>query len=219
MVRSPSVLVVGLTGGIGSGKSTVSSLLVERGAVLIDADAIVRELQAPGGEAFVAMVERFGDGIVAADGTLDRAAVAAVVFADPAARKDLNAITHPLVGREMGARMAAQAQTDNIVVLDIPLLAERGGKGAYPVAAVVVVDCPVDVAVERLVAFREFSEDDARARIAAQISREERCAIADRVIDNSGSLDDLKSQVDAVWTWLVQLRDEVKETAEGGPPG
>ena len=208
MVRSGSVLLVGLTGGIGSGKSTVSSLLVERGAVLIDADAIVRELQAPGGEAFVKMVERFGSGIVAADGTLDRPAVAAVVFADAEARKDLNAIIHPLVGREMATRMAAQAETDNIVVLDIPLLAERGGKGAYPVAAIVVVDCPVDVAVARLVAYREFSEDDARARIAAQISREERCAIADRVIDNSGSLDALAPQVDDLWTWLVAMRDE-----------
>jgi dephospho-CoA kinase len=208
MVRSAAVLLVGLTGGIGSGKSTVSSLLVERGAVLVDADAIVRELQAPGGEAFVAMVERFGDGIVAADGTLDRAAVAAVVFGDAQALKDLNGITHPLVGREMAARMAAQASTDNIVVLDIPLLAERGGKGAYPVAAVVVVDCPVDVAVERLVAFRGFSEDDARARVAAQISREDRRAIADRVIDNSGSLEELKPQVDHLWAWLVGLRDE-----------
>lgn len=174
----------------------------------MDADAIVRELQAPGGEAFVAMVSRFGDGIVAADGTLDRAAVASLVFADAEARADLNKITHPLVGREMAARMAAQAATDNVVVLDIPLLAERGGKGAYPVAAIVVVDCPVDVAVSRLVAHRGFSEEDARARVAAQISREERCAIADRVIDNSGSLEDLKPQVDDLWAWLVALRDD-----------
>lgn len=208
MVRSAPVLLVGLTGGIGSGKSTVSSLLVAHGAVVVDADAIVRELQAPGGEAFVAMVERFGPGVVAADGTLDRAAVASLVFGDPAALRDLNAITHPLVGREMAARMAAQASTDNVVVLDIPLLAERGGKGAYPVAAIVVVDCPVDVAVGRLVAFRGFSEEDARARVAAQISREERCAIADRVIDNSGTLDALEPQVDDVWSWLVALRDE-----------
>jgi dephospho-CoA kinase len=214
LLRIQRVLLVGLTGGIGSGKSTVSSLLVGRGAVLVDADAIVRELQAPGGEAFVAMVERFGDGILSADGTLDRAAVAAVVFGDAEALADLNKITHPLVGREMATRMAAQAATDNVVVLDIPLLAERGGKGAYPVAAVIVVDCPVDVAVSRLVAYRGFSEDDARARVAAQISREERRAIADRVIDNSGSLDDLKPQVDDVWTWLVGLRD-VARTADG----
>lgn len=222
MVRSGAVLLVGLTGGIGSGKSTVSSMLVERGAVLIDADAIVRELQAPGGEAFVAMVDRFGDGIVAPDGTLDRAAVAALVFGDAEALKALNGIVHPLVGREMATRMAAQAATDNIVVLDIPLLAERGGKGAYPVAAIVVVDCPVDVAVSRLVAFRDFSEADAGARIDAQISREERCAIADRVIDNAGPLEALEPQVDAVWTWLVALRDEAKVAAGdadgSGPP-
>ena len=205
------MLLVGLTGGIGSGKSTVSSLLVAHGAVLVDADQIVRELQQPGGEAFVAMVERFGDGIVAADGTLDRAAVAAVVFGDPEALGALNGIIHPLVGREMAARTAAQSATDNVVVLDIPLLAERGGKGTYPVAAVIVVDCPVDVAVARLVAHRGFSEPDARARVAAQISREERCAIADRVIDNSGSLEDLKPQVDDVWAWLVGLRDASPE--------
>ena len=208
MVRSEAVLLVGLTGGIGSGKSTVSALLVAHGAVLVDADAIVRELQAPGGEAYELIVARFGPGVVAEDGTLDRPALASLVFGDPAALADLNKITHPLVGREMAARMAAQSATDNVVVLDIPLLAERGGKGAYPVAAIVVVDCPVDVAVQRLVAFREFSEDDALARVAAQISREERRAIADRVIDNSGSLEDLKPQVDDVWTWLVALRDE-----------
>ncbi|MDQ3107827.1 MAG: dephospho-CoA kinase, partial [Actinomycetota bacterium] len=160
MVRSRTVLVVGLTGGIGSGKSTVASMLVARGAVLIDADAIVRELQAPGGEAYVGIVEHFGGGVVAADGTLDRPALAALVFGDDAARADLNRLTHPLVGREMATRMAAQASTDNIVVLDIPLLAERG-RGAYPVVAVIVVDCPVEVAVARLVAHRGFSEADA----------------------------------------------------------
>jgi len=199
------MLVVGLTGGIGSGKSTVSAKLAERGAVVIDADAIVRELQAPGGEAFVGIVERFGPGVVAADGTLDRPALAALVFSDEAARADLNKLTHPLVGREMAARMAAQAETDNIVVLDIPLLAERG-RGAYPVAGVIVVDCPVDVAVARLVEFRGFTEEDARARVAAQISREERRAIADVVIDNGGTLDQLEEQLAGVWTWLEDLR-------------
>jgi dephospho-CoA kinase len=213
MLRSASVLVVGLTGGIGSGKSTVSSLLASRGAVIIDADAIVRELQAPGGEAYVGIVDRFGPGVVAADGTLDRPALAALVFNDEAARADLNRLTHPLVGREMAARMAAQASTDNVVVLDIPLLAERGGKGAYPVAAVIVVDCPVDVAVSRLVSFRGFSEDDARARVAAQISREDRLAIADRVVDNGGSVEDLERQVAEVWAWLEQLRAEAAAAA------
>jgi dephospho-CoA kinase len=183
-------------------------LLAARGAVIIDADAIVREQQAPGGEAYVGIVERFGPGVVAADGTLDRPALAAIVFNDEEARRDLNGLTWPLVGREMGVRMAAQAATDNIVVLDIPLLAERGGKGAYPVRAVIVVDCPVDVAVARLVSYRGFSEDDARSRVAAQISREERRAIADRVIDNGGSIDALEAQVGDVWDWLVALRAE-----------
>ncbi len=205
MVRSRTVLVVGLTGGIGSGKSTVASMLVARGAVLIDADAIVRELQAPGGEAYVGIVEHFGGGVVAADGTLDRPALAALVFGDDAARADLNRLTHPLVGREMATRMAAQASTDNIVVLDIPLLAERG-RGAYPVAAVIVVDCPVEVAVARLVAHRGFSEADARARVAAQISRDDRRAIADLVIDNAGDRAALDPQLANAWLWLESLR-------------
>lgn len=199
------MVVVGLTGGIGSGKSTVSELLARRGAVVLDADAIVRELQAPGGEAYAAIVQRFGDGVVAADGTLDRPALAAVVFADDAARGDLNRITHPLVGRVMAERLAAEAETDNVVVLDIPLLAERG-RGAYPVAGVIVVDCPVDVAVARLVASRGFTEADARARVAAQIGREERRAIADVVVDNSGSLAELEAQIDGVWAWIDGLR-------------
>jgi dephospho-CoA kinase len=180
--------------------------------VIIDADAIVRELQAPGGEAYVGMVERFGAGIVGPDGELDRPAIAALVFEDEAARVDLNKIVHPLVGREMATRMAAQAPTDNIVVLDIPLLAERG-RGAYPVAGVIVVDCPVDVAVARLMEFRGFTEDDARARVAAQISREERRAIADVVIDNGGTLEGLEAQIDDVWAWLEELRAGAAATA------
>ena len=199
------MLVVGLTGGIGSGKSTVSSLLAERGAVIIDADAIVRELQAPGGEAFAGIVGRFGPGVVGADGTLDRPALAAVVFADEAARADLQGLTWPLVGRVMAERLAAQAATDNIVVMDIPLLAERG-RGAYPIVGVIVVDCPIDVAVARLVEHRGFSEDDARARVATQISRDERRAIADVIIDNRSSLDDLSSQIESTWTWLTNLQ-------------
>jgi dephospho-CoA kinase len=214
------MLVVGLTGGIGSGKSTVSSLLAERGAVVLDADAIVRELQAPGGEAYAGIVERFGPGVVAADGSLDRPALAALVFNDEAARKDLNALTHPLVGKVMATRMAELAPTDAIVVLDIPLLAERG-RGAYPVAGVIVVDCPGDVAVARLVEFRGFTEDDARARVAAQISRDERRAIADVVVDNAGTLDDLVPQVDRVWAWIEELAtaQAAGAAAPAGPPG
>ena len=211
------MLVVGLTGGIGSGKSTVSSLLAARGAVIVDADAIVRELQAPGGDAYVAIVERFGPSVVAADGALDRPALAALVFADEEARRDLQGLTWPLVGREMAARMAAQADTDAIVVLDIPLLAERG-RGSYPIAGVIVVDCPVDVAVARLVEHRGFTEEDARARVAAQISRDERRAIADVVVDNRGSLADLEAQIEGIWTWLEELR-AAQATGPGAHPG
>ena len=198
-------LVLGLTGGIGSGKSTVADLLAERGAVIIDADRIVREIQQPGGLAYDGIVERFGAAVVAADGSLDRPALAAIVFNDEEARADLNRLTHPLVGVVMAERMAAQAETDNVVVLDIPLLTAES-KGKYPIAAVVVVDAPVDVAVGRLVALRSFSEDDARARVAAQITREERLALADFVVDNSGSLEALRTEVDRAWEWIQGLK-------------
>jgi dephospho-CoA kinase len=196
------VLVVGLTGGIGSGKSTVSALLAEKGALVIDADAITREVQQPGHEVFDAMVERFGDGIVAADGSLDRPAVAAIVFADEAARKDLEAIVHPAVGAEMVERMQAVAGTDRIVVYDVPLLVESARKGY---GAVVVVDVDPEIAVRRLVEQRHMDEADARARIANQASRSDRLAVADRVIDNSGSLEELHRQVDDIWTWIESL--------------
>ena len=205
MLRSAAVLLVGLTGGIGSGKSTVSAMLAERGAVIVDADAIVREIQAPGGLAYQGIVDRFGPGVVLEDGTLDRPALAAIVFNDEAARQDLNKLTHPFVGQVMAERIAANAPTDNVVVLDIPLLVERG-REAYGVAAVIVVDCPVDEAVRRLVAYRGFDEADARARIAAQVSRDDRLAMADFVVDNSGSLDALPPQLDACWTWLTELQ-------------
>jgi dephospho-CoA kinase len=194
------MLLVGLTGGIGSGKSTVSALLASRGAVVIDADAITRSLQAPGQPVFEQMVERFGVGIVAGDGTLDRAAVAAVVFSDEQARKDLEAIVHPAVGAEMVRLMQEHADTDAVVVYDVPLLVESGRKGY---GAVVVVDVDPEVAVARLVAHRGFDEADARARVANQASREDRLAVADRVIDNSGSLADLEAQVEALWSWLT----------------
>ena len=197
--------LVGLTGGIGSGKSTVASLLAARGAVIVDADALVREIQEPGGPAYQGIVDRFGPGVVAADGTLDRPALAAIVFHDEAARRDLNALTHPLVGQVMFERIAANAGTGNVVVLDIPLLAERGGRGAYPVAGVIVVDTPVDVAVERLARYRGFTEADARARVYAQISREERLAIADFVVDNAGPPEALGEQIDRCWEWIDTL--------------
>jgi dephospho-CoA kinase len=196
------VLVVGLTGGIGSGKSTVSALLAEKGALIIDADAITREVQQPGHDVFQAMVERFGPDIVAADGSLDRPAVAAIVFADEQARKDLEAIVHPAVGAEMLNRMQAVADTDRVVIYDVPLLVESARKGY---GAVIVVDVDPEVAVRRLVEHRQMDERDARARIANQASREERRAVADRVIDNSGTIADLERQVDEVWKWIETL--------------
>jgi dephospho-CoA kinase len=196
------VLLIGLTGGIGSGKSTVSARLAELGAVVIDADAITKELQQPGTEVFDAMVERFGDGIVAPDGTLDRQAVADIVFADADALADLNAIVHPAVGLEIARRMEAEAATDHVVVLDVPLLVESGRSD---LAALVVVDVDPEVAVQRLVEHRGMREDDVRARMARQASREERLSRADHVVDNSGTVEDLLAQVDALWEKLSEL--------------
>jgi dephospho-CoA kinase len=201
------MLVVGLTGGIGSGKSTVASRLVELGCVLIDSDALVREVQAPDGPAFAPIVERFGPSVVAGDGTLDRQAIADVVFNNPEELAALQAIVWPLVGERSAAKLAAEAETDHTVILDIPLLVESSGKGSAGRAEhVIVVDCPEDVAVERLVRDRGFSEADARARIGRQASREDRLARASFVIDNSGSRDDLEKEISRCWEWLMALR-------------
>ena len=196
----PGVKVVGLTGGIGSGKSTVSALLAERGAVVVDADAVVRELQAPGEPVFEAMVERFGPAIVAADGTLDRQGVANIVFNDAEALAALNGIVHPAIGAELVARVQAHAGSDRIVIADIPLL--NVATSAIAMSAVIVVDVPVETQIERLVHYRGFDEADARARISKQISREERLATADFVIDNSGDPAALAAKVDELWAWL-----------------
>lgn len=200
------MLVVGLTGGIGSGKSTVASMLAELGAVTVDADLLAREVVAPGGPAHDAIVERFGREVVGPDGGLDRRALAALVFDDEAARQDLNRIVHPAVHQETIGRVAAAGaeDPDAIVVLDIPLLAEVG-RDRYPLAGVLVVDLPAELAIERLVADRGFAEQDARARMAAQATRAERLAIADLVIDNSGDLDHLQAEVERAWTWIQGL--------------
>jgi dephospho-CoA kinase len=200
------MIVVGLTGGIGSGKSTVSALLAERGAVVVDADAITRELQQPGTPVFDAMVEHFGSGVVAADGNLDRAAVADIVFDDPQTLRDLNAIVHPAVGTEIAERMSRLAETDAVVILDIPLLVESA-KG-YQVDGLLVVDVDPERAVERLVDQRGMREADVRSRMRRQASREERLARADRVIHNDGSLDDLAKEVDGAWAWIEGLANK-----------
>lgn len=196
------MILLGLTGGIGSGKSTVSQLLAARGAVIIDADAITRELQAPGAPLLGEISARFGEGVIGPDGSLDRGALAAIVFADSDALADLNKIVHPAVAKEMDRRLTEQRATDNVVVLDIPLLAENPRKG---LSGVVVVDVPVDVAVERLVGQRGMDEADARARIAKQASREDRLKIADMVVDNSGDLVALERRIDEIWAWALAL--------------
>ncbi len=196
------MIVVGLTGGIGSGKSTVAALLAERGAAIVDADAITRQVQEPGQAVLDEMVERFGTHILAADGTLDRQRVADLVFGDPDALADLNAIVHPAVGTEIGRRLLAESETDRVVILDVPLLVESGRSD---VAGLIVVDVDPEVAVGRLVEQRGFSEADARARMARQVDRQERLARADLVIDNSGDRGSLRAQVDRAWDWACSL--------------
>jgi len=196
------MILVGLTGGIGSGKSTVSAMLVARGAELIDADAITREVQEPGSSVVAKIAERFGADVVDAEGALVRPKVAEIVFSDPQALRDLNAIVHPAVGAEIARRVSELAATDKIVVLDIPLLTENP---RHELQGKIVVDVPVEVQVERLVRYRGFTEEDARARIARQASREERLTGADFVIDNSGSIDELDAQIAELWVWLSSL--------------
>jgi dephospho-CoA kinase len=195
------VLAVGLTGGIGSGKSAVADLLVERGAVLIDADQVARDVVAPGGPAYQPLIDRFGPGIVASDCTIDRPALAAVAFADDAARADLNAITHPAIGVAMIEALDALAGTDRIVVLAIPLLTAMH-RETMKLDRVVVVDCPMDIALERLLSQRGMDRADAEARIRAQISREERVKGVDYVLDNSGDRAALELEVVRLWEWL-----------------
>ncbi len=196
------MILVGLTGGIGSGKSTVSVLLAERGAIIIDADAITREVQQPGSPLLEKLSDRFGPGVIAADGSLDRAALAAIAFADADALKALNAIVHPAIGVVVNSRVMAQRATDNVVVMDIPLLTENPREGLQ---ATIVVDLPEEQQVQRLVDFRGFDEADARARMARQATREQRLERATYVIDNSGTVDALTEQVNMIWDSLRGL--------------
>jgi len=190
---------VGLTGGIASGKSTVSRRLAELGAVVIDYDRLAREIVEPGSPALALIAQRFGPEAITADGSMDRAHVGSVVFADPSALKDLEAITHPAI-RDLAAAREAAAAPDAVVVHDNPLLVEMGAAAACDV--VIVVDAPEDVQVARMVGDRGMTEADARARIAAQATREQRLAAADVVIDNTGTLEQLTARVDEVWSSL-----------------
>ncbi|MXV89203.1 MAG: dephospho-CoA kinase [Acidimicrobiia bacterium] len=200
------MIEVGLTGCIGSGKSTVAAALVRRGAVLLDADAIVAELQQPGRPVLEEMVAHFGPSILRPDGHLDRAAVAAVVFEDPRELAALNAIVHPAVRSEMAARRRELAGSDAVIVADIPLLAESGPERRKGLAGIIVVDVDPEIAVRRLVAGRGLTAGEARARLARQATRAERLELADFVIDNNGTPTALEEQVDRCWQWIGSLR-------------
>ncbi|GGP42376.1 dephospho-CoA kinase [Streptomyces melanogenes] len=195
------MLKVGLTGGIGAGKSEVSRMLVSYGAVLIDADKIAREVVEPGTEGLAAVVEAFGAGILTADGTLDRPALGAIVFADPAKLAVLNGIVHPLVGAR-SAELEAAAGPDSVVVHDVPLLTENGLAPLYDL--VVVVDAAPVTQLDRLTRLRGMAKPEAEARMAAQATREQRLAVADLVIDNDGPLEALEPQVRKVWGELLE---------------
>ena len=197
------MILIGLTGGIGCGKSEVSRLLENHGAVIVDADLIVRELQQPGAEIFLRMVEMFGDEVVAADGSLDRAAVANEVFKDAETLNKLNLLIHPVVRRVMNERVESYRNTDEVVVLDIPLLVENPREG---LDGILVVDLDPQIAIERIVDQRKMSIDDAKARVSRQSSREQRLAIANHVIDNSGDRDALAKQVEIAWSWITSLK-------------
>ena len=190
------MLLLGLTGGIGSGKSTVSAEFARRGAIVIDADLVVRELQSPGGAVLAAMVEHFGDTILAADGTLNRQSVADIVFNDPEQLKALNAIVHPKVGEEIDGRIEAQRESDNVVILDVPLLVESK---AYETEGIIVVDTDLE--------FRGFNADDARARMKLLATREERRAVAAFIVPNDGTQEDLMTHIEECWIWIQSKRN------------
>jgi dephospho-CoA kinase len=199
-VASSTVLLVGLTGGIGAGKSTVAELLTERGAILIDGDLIARRVVEPGQPALAAIVERFGPDVLAADGSLDRPALAAKAFASDEDRKALEAITHPAIGAEF-VREMSEAPPDGIVVNDVPLLVEQGKAAERGYEIIIVVEAPRELRLERLVG-RGLERADAEARMAAQATDEERRAVATHLLDNSADRDHLAAQVDALWADL-----------------
>lgn len=205
------MLRVGLTGGIGSGKSAVSSRLAERGAVVIDSDVLAREVVARGTDGLAEVVSAFGP-VLTAEGELDRPAVGRIVFGDEQARRKLEAIIHPRV-RARAAEIEAAAPADAVVVHDIPLLVETGQAGKFDL--VLVVDVPPEVQLARLTGARGMADEEAKARIASQATREARLAVADLVVDNSGSLEDLDRRVDEVWAELVRTRSGNDEFGHG----
>ncbi|GHH94291.1 dephospho-CoA kinase [Streptomyces capillispiralis] len=205
------MLTVGLTGGIGAGKSEVSRLLVECGAVLIDADRIAREVVEPGTPGLAAVVDAFGEEVLAADGRLDRPKLGSIVFADPERLAVLNAIVHPLVGAR-SRELEQAAAADAVVVHDVPLLTENGLAPLYDL--VIVVDASPETQLDRLVGRRGMSEEDARARMAAQATREQRREIADIVIDNDVPLDELERRVKDVWAELVRRARTPRESPQ-----
>jgi dephospho-CoA kinase len=195
------VLLVGLTGGIGSGKSTVARMLEERGAVVFDADVLARRAVETASPGYQAVVERFGANVLAPGGELDREALASIVFADPAARRDLEAIVHPEVRRMFAEETEEHRDSDRVVVFSAPLLVETGMHTAFEV--LVVVSTTVDTQVERLMRERGMSEDAVRVRIAVQAPLEDKAAVADVLIDNEGSLEELEAQVERAWADLA----------------
>jgi dephospho-CoA kinase len=194
------MLLVGLTGGIGAGKSTVAGMLAERGAVVIDADELARRAVAPGTDGFARVVESFGSEVIGSDGDLDRERIARIVFADDERRRELEAITHPEVARMFAEAVAPYRDSDAIVVYSVPLLAESGLGDAFDLVIVVVAD--VDRRIERLSRDRGMQADEVRARVAAQFDDEERARVADVLLDNDGDLVRLEPQVDRLWTVL-----------------
>ena len=197
------MILIGLTGGIGSGKSEVARLLSALGAEVIDADQIVRELQQPGAEVYHAMINMLGQEIVSPDKSLDRGKIAGQVFADESLLKKLNELIHPIVRRVMNERVESFRNTDKVVVLDIPLLVENPRPG---LDGVLVVDLDTQIAIQRLVEQRQMKLEDAQARVAKQATREQRRAIAGHVIDNSGDRQALETSVDRAWTWIRSLK-------------
>lgn len=197
------MLAVAITGGIGAGKSALAELYVERGASLVDSDVIAREVVEPGTATLAALVERFGDVILTPEGALDRQRLADLAFVDTESVAALNAIVHPAIGAEMAARREAVRAAEGICLFAIPLLTPDH-TNVLDLQRIVVVDCPIDVAIERLVAYRGFSPADAAARIASQMSREERIELADYVVLNDGDLPALEAQADELWERLVK---------------